>query len=67
MTKKHFIAIAATLNANRAPLALVEDMADTLAETNDLFDRERFIQASTVALLDITTYEAKRLTTLHNL
>lgn len=67
MTRKHFEAIAHTLNANAAPLALVEDMADTLAETNPRFDRARFIEASTKRLLDLQTYEADRLAKIHGL
>jgi hypothetical protein len=52
MTHKHFEAIAETLNANVAPLALVLDFADMCEETNPLFDRARFITAATINLLD---------------
>lgn len=48
MTKKDFIAIAKVLDANHAPLALVSDFADMCEETNPLFDRQRFVEASTV-------------------
>lgn len=50
MTKKHFIAIAALLDANRTPLPIVQDMADYLGEENVLFDRRRFIEAATINL-----------------
>lgn len=58
MTKKDFIAIAHTLNANVAPLALVQDFADMLAETNPLFNRQMFVKAATERLLDISHWEA---------
>lgn len=47
MTKKDFIAIAAVLGANHAPLSLVLDFADMLAETNPLFNRPLFVDAAT--------------------
>lgn len=50
MTKKDFTAIAITLDANRAPLALVEDFADMLEDSNPLFDRQKFIVAATIEL-----------------
>jgi len=50
MNRKRFIALAATLNANHATLALVQDMADMCEEFNPLFDRAVFIDASTVNL-----------------
>lgn len=50
MTKRDFEAIAHTLNANVAPLALVSDFADMCEETNPRFDRQRFIIASTANL-----------------
>lgn len=46
MTKKDFIAIANTLNANHADFALVSDFADMCAKSNPLFDRARFITAA---------------------
>lgn len=53
MTRKNYIAIAEVLDANRAPLALVQDMADLLEEDNPRFDRDRFIAASTKMLYNI--------------
>ncbi len=50
MTRKHFEAIAHTLDANRANLALVCDFADMCGEFNEQFDRERFIKAATLNL-----------------
>lgn len=47
MTTKHFKAIAATLLAHRADRALVEELANTLANINPRFDRGRFITAAT--------------------
>lgn len=55
MTKKHFEAIAHTLNANRADLSLVQDMADTLEEFSSTFSRRLFIEASTRNLVDFWT------------
>jgi hypothetical protein len=52
MSKKDFEAIAHVLNANVANLAIVLDFADMLEESNPRFDRARFIDASTVKLLD---------------
>ena len=46
MTRKDFENIAATLNANAAPLELVLDFADMLEETNPRFDRGRFVAAA---------------------
>ena len=51
MTRKHFEAIAHVLDANHADHALVEDFADMCAESNPLFDRERFIKAATNQLV----------------
>lgn len=48
MTKKDYIAIAEVLNANRADMPLVLDMADMLSEDNARFDRSRFVEASTI-------------------
>ena len=50
MTKKHFLAIALTLNSNRAPLSLVLDLADDFEDINPRFDRRRFIDEATVNL-----------------
>lgn len=61
MTRKHFIAIAATLDANRAPLALVQDFADMLEEQNERFDRPRFIEAATINIRREASYFANRL------
>lgn len=47
MTRKHFEAIAHTLNMNHADLNIVQDMADMLEEQNERFDRPRFIAAAT--------------------
>lgn len=47
MTKKDFEAIAHTLDANHAPLTLVQDFADMLKEDNPRFDRDTFIRAAT--------------------
>jgi hypothetical protein len=52
MTKQHFEEIARVLDANRAPLALVEDFADMLSEQNERFNRVLFIKASTHALVE---------------
>lgn len=47
MSKRDFIAIAHILNANIAPLSLVSDFADMCEETNECFDRQKFVIAST--------------------
>jgi hypothetical protein len=47
MTRQDFEKIAVVLDANHAPLAIVQDMADMLEEQNERFDRTRFVQAST--------------------
>ena len=47
MTKKHFEAIAHTLDANHAPLSLVLDFADMCEEENPRFDRGAFVVAAT--------------------
>jgi hypothetical protein len=60
MTKKHFEAIAHTLNANHAPMELVLDMADTLSEHNARFDRDVFIKASTHNIVDRAEYLLRR-------
>lgn len=62
MTRKHFEAIAATLNANVAPLNLVLDFADMLEEENDRFDRGRFVVAATLELSERLNYDRKVLT-----
>ncbi len=61
MNRKHFEAIAHTLDANRADLALVEDMADTLEEFNPLFNRARFVKAATLWYDDHLAHEARML------
>lgn len=53
MTRKHFIAIAAIIDARRDELTtegilllpLARDMADMFAADNPRFDRERFLKA----------------------
>ena len=60
MTKKHFEAIANTLNANRASMELVLDMADTLAETNPRFDRDLFIKAASHNIAEDAEYLLRR-------
>ena len=52
MTKKDYEAIAEILDANVADLGIVFDFADMLEEDNPRFDRKRFIDASTVQMLD---------------
>lgn len=47
--------IAHVLNANLAPLALVLDFADELAEKNSAFDRQGFVRASTQSLYNDST------------
>lgn len=61
MTRKDFETIAHVLNANVATLELVQDFADALAETNVNFDRTRFIEASTVRLVDQAFWNANRI------
>jgi hypothetical protein len=51
MRKQDYIAIAKVLDANRAPVALVQDMADTFEEGNPRFNRALFVQASTNNLM----------------
>lgn len=46
-TKSNFVAVAEVLNANVAPLPLVQDFADMFAEENPRFNRALFIAAST--------------------
>jgi len=67
MTKKNFEAIAHVLDANHAPLSLVQDFADMLEEENPRFDRTLFIAASTVTLLDLANYEAMKLRQAHGI
>lgn len=50
MTRKDFEAIAHVLDANVADIGLVFDFANMLAETNERFNRELFIKASTIQL-----------------
>lgn len=59
MTKKHFEAIAHTLNANFAPMALVLDFADMCEEMSDRFDRQMFVLASTRNLIRVCESEAR--------
>ena len=61
MTKQHFEEIAHVLDANRAPLALVEDFADMLSEQNERFDRARFVKAATNALVEDMDADLARL------
>jgi hypothetical protein len=46
MTRKHFAAIAATLNDQEASPKMVREMARTLSGFNTNFDKERFIAAA---------------------
>lgn len=62
MTRKDFIAIAKVLDANMAPLCLVSDFADMCEETNELFDRQKFVVASTQNLRAQQEHEARMLT-----
>lgn len=59
MTKKDFIAIAATLDANLASQAIVLDFADMLGEQNPRFDRARFVEAATINLRAIRESQAR--------
>lgn len=61
MTKKDFIAIALVLDANQAPLALVQDFADMLEEQNERFNRSQFIRASTENLFQNSNREVAHL------
>lgn len=61
LSRKHFEAIAHTLDANRADLALVEDFADMCAEFNPLFDRKRFVTAATIKWREWQSYELDQL------
>lgn len=49
MTRKHFTAIAATVKnmliSDEDRFQVATDLADTLAEFNPHFDRDRFIEA----------------------
>jgi len=65
MTKKDFIAIAHTLDANLAPLSLVQDFADMLAETNPRFDKRLFVAASTIRLEKQMEHEKYMLDVAH--
>jgi hypothetical protein len=47
MTRKHFAAIAATLNDQEASPKMIREMARTLSGFNTNFDKERFIAAAT--------------------
>jgi hypothetical protein len=59
MTKRDFIAIAKVLDANFAPLAIVSDFADMCEETNERFDRQKFVIASTQNLRVQQEHEAR--------
>lgn len=63
MTKKHFEAIAHTLDANYAPLELVLDFADMCAEMSDRFSKARFVEAATKNLKSKMDYDARVLAT----
>jgi hypothetical protein len=62
MTKRDYIRIAAVLDANHTPLATVQDFADMLQEDNALFDRARFVKASTEQLVRALEGDWTRLT-----
>lgn len=61
MTKKHFEAIAHTLDANMAPLHLVSDFADMCEEFSTTFDRQTFIVAATGNLRKQQEHDARLL------
>ena len=61
MTRKDFVLIAETLNANHASPELVLDFADMLEETNPRFDRARFVQHSTTNVVRILDSQVKML------
>ena len=65
MTKKDYIKIAECLDANHAPLALVMDFADMLAEDNERFDKQRFVAASTNTLAKIIDHDNYLLNVAH--
>jgi hypothetical protein len=46
MSRKHFEAIAQSLRRSHATHEVIEQMADTLAGFNPMFDRARFVEAS---------------------
>ena len=48
MTKNHYLAIAITLNSNRAPVELVIALADDFEDMDPLFGRRRFVEEATV-------------------
>jgi hypothetical protein len=45
MTRKHFEAIAKTLNEQRAPLQLCAALAREFCDANPLFNTQRFLTA----------------------
>ena len=61
MTRKHFEAIAAVLNANHADISIVGDFADMCEEFNENFDRSRFVKASTLWFDDYLASQARLL------
>lgn len=66
MTRKDFEAIAEVLDANRAPLETVLDMADMLGEQNPRFNRGLFIQASTHKLQGYLEYQDRAISSETN-
>lgn len=46
MTRKDYVAIAAILRRNQAPISMVEDFCEMFSADNARFDRERFIKAA---------------------
>jgi hypothetical protein len=62
MTKTHFEAIAAILDANGSPEHTVEDFADYFASINPRFDRKRFLAASLRGRLALAKATIVRLT-----
>lgn len=65
MTKKDYEAIAKCLDANHAPLSLVLDFADMLAEDNERFNRRVFVAASTNNLAKIIDHDHYMLSVAH--
>lgn len=65
MTKKDYIKIAECLDANHAPLSLVLDFADMLAEDNSRFDKQKFVAASTNNLAKIIDHDHYMLNVAH--
>lgn len=56
-TKRYYVKVAHTLNANHASLAIVLDFADMFEEDDERFDRAAFVQAATGNLRDDLTRE----------